>query len=145
GDELLRNPHVKKIGFTGSTQVGKGLMKQAADQIKRISFELGGNAPFIVFDDADFDKALEGAIAMKFLRVGGQSCICANRIFVQETIAERFIPAFVERTKARKVGTGCEPGMQVGPLINEEALRSMQRCVEDATSHGARGLLGGRG
>jgi len=144
GDELLGNPHVKKIGFTGSTQVGKGLMRQAADQIKRISFELGGNAPFIVFDDADFEKAVEGAVAMKFLRVGGQSCICANRIFVQETIAERFIPAFVERTRALKVGPGFEPGMQVGPLINEEALRSMQHFVEDATSRGARVLIGGR-
>ena len=115
GDELLSNPLVRKGGFTGSTDVGKGLMEQAAKQIKRISFELGGNAPPIVFDDADFEKALEGAVAMKFLRVGGQSCICANRIFVQETIADRFIPAFVERTKALRVGPGFEPGMQVGP------------------------------
>jgi succinate-semialdehyde dehydrogenase / glutarate-semialdehyde dehydrogenase len=144
GDELLGNPLVKKIGFTGSTDVGKGLMEQAAKQIKRISFELGGNAPFIIFDDADFDKALEGAIAMKFLRVGGQSCICANRIFVQETIAERFIPAFVERTRALKVGPGFEPGMQVGPLINGEALKSMQHFVEDAVSRGARVLTGGK-
>ena len=144
GDELLSNPLVKKIGFTGSTDVGKGLMEQAAKQIKRVSFELGGNAPFIVFDDADFDKALEGAVAMKFLRVGGQSCICANRIFVQETIAERFIPAFVERTRALKVGPGFEPGMQVGPLINEQAQKNMQRFVEDAVSRGARVLTGGK-
>ncbi len=143
GDELLGNPLVKKIGFTGSTDVGKGLMEQAAKQIKRISFELGGNAPFIVFDDADFEKALEGAVAMKFLRVGGQSCICANRIYVQETLAERFIPGFVERTKALKVGPGFEPGMQVGPLINEEARKSMQHFVEDAVSRGARVLTGG--
>jgi succinate-semialdehyde dehydrogenase/glutarate-semialdehyde dehydrogenase len=144
GDELMSNPLVKKIGFTGSTDVGKGLMEQAAKQIKRISFELGGNAPFIVFDDADFQKALEGAVAMKFLRVGGQSCICANRIFVQETIADRFIPAFVERTKALKVGPGFEPGMQVGPLINEEARKSMQHFVEDAVSRGAKVLTGGK-
>ncbi len=144
GDELLTNPLVKKIGFTGSTDVGKGLMEQAARQIKRISFELGGNAPFIVFDDADFDKALEGAVAMKFLRVGGQSCICANRIYVQETIADRFIPAFVEKTRALKVGPGFEPGMQVGPLINEEARKSMRRFVEDAVARGARVLTGGR-
>jgi succinate-semialdehyde dehydrogenase/glutarate-semialdehyde dehydrogenase len=144
GDELLSNPLVKKIGFTGSTDVGKGLMEQAAKQIKRISFELGGNAPFIVFDDADFEKAMEGAVAMKFLRVGGQSCICANRIFVQETIADRFIPTFVERTKALRVGPGFEPGMQVGPLINEEARKGMQHFVEDAVSRGAKVLTGGR-
>jgi len=143
GDELLSNPLVKKIGFTGSTDVGKGLMEQAAKQIKRISFELGGNAPFIVFEDADFEKALEGAVAMKFLRVGGQSCICANRIFVQESIAGRFIPAFVEKTVALKVGPGFEPGMQVGPLINEEARKNMQRFVEDAVSRGAKVLTGG--
>ena len=144
GDELMHNPLVKKIGFTGSTDVGKTLMEQAAKQIKRISFELGGNAPFIVFDDADFDKALEGAVAMKFLRVGGQSCICANRIYVQETIADRFIPAFVERTVALKVGPGFELGMQVGPLINEEARKSMQHFVEDAVSRGAQVLTGGK-
>jgi len=144
GQELLSNPLVKKIGFTGSTEVGKSLMEQAAKQIKRISFELGGNAPFIIFDDADFDAALDGAIAMKFLRVGGQSCICANRIFVHETIAERFIPAFVERTKALKVGDGFEPGMQVGPLINKEALENMKRLVEDAVQRGANILAGGK-
>jgi len=144
GQELLSNPLVKKIGFTGSTEVGKSLMEQAAKQIKRISFELGGNAPFIIFDDSDFDLALDGAIAMKFLRVGGQSCICANRIFVQETIADRFIPAFVERTKALKVGDGFEPGMQVGPLINKEALDNMKRLVEDAVRRGAKILTGGK-
>ncbi len=144
GEELLGNPLVKKIGFTGSTDVGKGLMELAAKQIKRISFELGGNAPFIVFDDADFDKALEGAVAMKFLRVGGQSCICANRIFVQETIADRFIPAFVERTKALKVGPGFEPGVQLGPLINQEAVKNMQYYVEDAVARGAKVLTGGK-
>lgn len=144
GQELLSNPLVKKIGFTGSTEVGKSLMEQAAKQIKRISFELGGNAPFIIFDDADFDAALDGAIAMKFLRVGGQSCICANRIFVQETIADRFIPAFVERTKALKVGDGFEPGMQLGPLINKEALENMKRLVEDAVRRGAKILTGGK-
>ena len=144
GQELLSNPLVKKIGFTGSTAVGKSLMEQAAKQIKRISFELGGNAPFIIFDDADFDVALDGAVAMKFLRVGGQSCICANRIFVQETIADRFIPAFVERTKALKVGDGFEPGAQVGPLINKEALQNMGRLVEDAVRRGAKILTGGK-
>lgn len=143
-EEMLNNPLVKKIGFTGSTEVGKGLMEKAAKQIKRISFELGGNAPFIVFDDADFDLALEGAIAMKFLRVGGQSCICANRIFVQETIANRFIPAFVEQTKALKVGPGFESGVKVGPLINEDARKNMQRYVDDAVRGGAKVLTGGK-
>ena len=144
GDELLSNPVVRKIGFTGSTVVGKGLMEQAARQLKRVSFELGGNAPFIVFDDADFEKALEGAVAMKFLRVGGQSCICANRIFVQDTIADRFIPAFVERTRALKVGRGFDPGMQVGPLINEDARKNAKRLVESAVAQGARVLTGGK-
>ncbi|HEU5395125.1 MAG TPA: aldehyde dehydrogenase family protein, partial [Candidatus Methylomirabilis sp.] len=120
-EELLTHPRVKKIGFTGSTEVGKVLMEKAAKQIKRISFELGGNAPFIVFADADLAAAVEGAVAIKYLRVGGQSCICANRIYVQETIADRFLPAFVERVKALKVGPGFDAGMQVGPLINEEA------------------------
>jgi len=96
GAELLTHPLIRKIGFTGSTDVGKGIMETAAKQVTRLSFELGGNAPFIVFDDADFKAALEGAVAMKFLRVGGQSCICANRIYVQRGIAGEFIPAFVE-------------------------------------------------
>jgi succinate-semialdehyde dehydrogenase/glutarate-semialdehyde dehydrogenase len=124
--------------------VGKELMEKAAKQIKRISFELGGNAPFIIFDDADFNAAMDGAIAMKFLRVGGQSCICANRIFVQEAIADRFIPAFVEKTKALKVGPGFEPGVKVGPLINEGARKNMQRYVDDAVKGGAKVLTGGK-
>lgn len=144
GHELLSNPLVKKIAFTGSTDVGKSLMEQAARQIKRISFELGGNAPFIVFDDADFDAALEGAIAMKFLRVGGQSCICANRIFVQDTIADRFIQGFIDRTRRLKIGHGFEPGAQIGPLINKEALENMKRLVETAAQRGAKILTGGK-
>lgn len=143
-EELLSNPVIKKVGFTGSTEVGKTLMELAAKQVKRISFELGGNAPFIVFEDADFDAALEGAVAMKFLRVGGQSCICANRIYVQESIAPRFIPAFVEKAKALKVGPGFEPGMQCGPLINEDARKNMQRLVEDTVARGAKVLTGGK-
>ena len=142
-EEMLNNPKVKKIGFTGSTEVGKTLMEQAAKSIKRISFELGGNAPFIVFDDADFDAAVDGAVAIKYLRVAGQSCICANRIYVQEGIANRFIPAFIEKTKALKVGPGFEPGMQVGPLINEETRKKVHGLVEDARSRGAELALGG--
>jgi len=143
GDALVNHPLVRKIAFTGSTQVGKQLMQAAAQSLKRVSFELGGNAPFAVFDDADLDAALEGAVAIKFLRVGGQSCICANRIFVQEAIADRFVPRFVEAARALRVGPGFEPGMQVGPLINEEGRKQVHRLVEDAVAHGARVVVGG--
>src|SRR5881392_1493427 len=117
GAELLTHPLIRKIGFTGSTDVGKGIMEAAARQIKRLSFELGGNAPFIVFEDADFKAALDGAVAMKFLRVAGQSCICANRIYVQRSIADRFVPAFVDAVKGLKVASGFEPAAQIGPLV----------------------------
>jgi succinate-semialdehyde dehydrogenase/glutarate-semialdehyde dehydrogenase len=143
GNELLTHPLIRKIGFTGSTDVGKGIMEQAAHQIKRLSFELGGNAPFIVFDDADFQAALEGAVAMKFLRVGGQSCICANRIYVQRSIAERFVPAFVEAVKRLRVAPGFEPGAQIGPLINEETRTKVHDLVQDAVKRGARLMTGG--
>jgi succinate-semialdehyde dehydrogenase / glutarate-semialdehyde dehydrogenase len=143
GNELLTHPLIRKIGFTGSTDVGKGIMEMAARQIKRLSFELGGNAPFIVFDDADLGPAVEGAVAMKFLRVGGQSCICANRIYVQRGIAERFVPAFVEAVKRLKVAPGFEPGAQVGPLINEETRLKVHSLVQDAVKHGARLVTGG--
>jgi succinate-semialdehyde dehydrogenase/glutarate-semialdehyde dehydrogenase len=143
GNELLTHPLIRKIGFTGSTDVGKGIMEQAAHQIKRLSFELGGNAPFIVFDDADFQAALEGAVAMKFLRVGGQSCICANRIYVQRSIAARFVPAFVAAVKGLKVAPGFEPGAQIGPLINEDTRTKVHTLVQDAVKRGARLLTGG--
>ncbi|HEV8307567.1 MAG TPA: NAD-dependent succinate-semialdehyde dehydrogenase [Methylomirabilota bacterium] len=144
GEVLTSHPLVKKIAFTGSTDVGKQLMQSAARSLKRVSFELGGNAPFVVFDDADLDAAVEGAVAIKFLRVGGQSCICANRIFVQETIAGRFVPRFVEAVAALRVGPGFEPGVVVGPLINEAARKQVHDLVEDAVSHGARVATGGR-
>src|SRR3989442_1059556 len=124
-------------------QPGKGIMETAARQIKRLSFELGGNAPFIVFDDADLEPAVDGAVAMKFLRVGGQSCICANRIYVQRGIAERFIPAFIDAVKRLKVAPGFEPGAQVGPLINEETRAKVHALVEDAVKRGARLVCGG--
>src|SRR3989441_7197116 len=143
GNELLTHPLIRKIGFTGSTDVGKGIMETAARQIKRLSFELGGNAPFIVFDDADLEPAVDGAVAMKFLRVGGQSCICANRIYVQRGIAERFIPAFIDAVKRLKVAPGFEPGAQVGPLINEETRAKVHALVEDAVKRGARLVCGG--
>jgi succinate-semialdehyde dehydrogenase/glutarate-semialdehyde dehydrogenase len=141
--EFLGNPLIRKIAFTGSTEVGKWIMERAAAQVKRLSFELGGNAPFIIFDDADLDAAVEGAVAIKFLRVGGQSCICANRIYVQESVADRFIPAFVDRVKALHVGPGFEAGAQVGPLINEETRKKVHGLMEDAVSRGARVAVGG--
>jgi succinate-semialdehyde dehydrogenase/glutarate-semialdehyde dehydrogenase len=143
GNELLTHPLIRKIGFTGSTDVGKGIMEAAARQIKRLSFELGGNAPFIVFDDADLPAAIDGAVAMKYLRVGGQSCICANRIYVQRSVADRFIPAFVEAVKKLKVAPGFEPGAQIGPLINEETRAKVHGLVQDAVKRGARLVAGG--
>jgi len=144
GNELLTHPLIRKIGFTGSTDVGKGIMEIAARQLKRLSFELGGNAPFIVFEDADLSAAVEGAVAMKFLRVGGQSCICANRIYVQRSVAERFIPAFIEAVKRLKVAPGFEPGAQIGPLINEETRAKVHALVRDAVAKGARLMTGGQ-
>jgi succinate-semialdehyde dehydrogenase/glutarate-semialdehyde dehydrogenase len=143
GQECLSNPLVRKVAFTGSTEVGKLLMRGAADQLKRVSFELGGNAPFIVFEDADFDAAVEGAVGIKYLRVAGQSCICANRLYVQESIAERFTRAFVEKVKAIKVGHGFEPGVIVGPLINRETLEKVNRLVRAAVNQGAKAATGG--
>jgi succinate-semialdehyde dehydrogenase/glutarate-semialdehyde dehydrogenase len=140
---LLSHRGIRKAAFTGSTEVGKWIMERAAGQVKRLSFELGGNAPFIVFEDADLEAALEGAVAIKYLRVGGQSCICANRIYVQESIADRFVSAFVDRVKALQVGPGFEPGVQVGPLINEETRRKVHALVEDAVARGARLVMGG--
>jgi len=143
GEHLLTHRLIRKIGFTGSTEVGKGIMEAAARQIKRLSFELGGNAPFIVFEDADFQAALDGAVAMKFLRVAGQSCICANRIYIQRTIADRFVPAFVDAVKGLKVAPGFEAGAQLGPLINEETRAKVHGLVEDAVKRGARLVTGG--
>jgi succinate-semialdehyde dehydrogenase/glutarate-semialdehyde dehydrogenase len=143
GEHLLTHRLIRKIGFTGSTEVGKGIMEAAARQIKRLSFELGGNAPFIVFEDADFQAALDGAVAMKFLRVAGQSCICANRIYIQRAIADRFVPAFVDAVKRLKVAPGFEAGAQLGPLINEETRAKVHGLVEDAVKRGARLVTGG--
>jgi succinate-semialdehyde dehydrogenase / glutarate-semialdehyde dehydrogenase len=144
GDALVGHDLVRKIAFTGSTDVGKQLTQAAARSLKRVSLELGGNAPFAVFDDADLDAAVEGAVAIKYLRVGGQSCICANRLFVQATVADRFIPRFVDAVRALPVGPGFEPGVLVGPLINEETRKQVHHLVEDAVAGGARVATGGR-
>src|SRR5215470_12396848 len=133
-DVFVSDPRVRKIAFTGSTEVGKVLMAQAAAQLKRVAFELGGNAPFIVLDDAALDQAVQNAVAIKFLRVGGQSCICANRIYVQRPVAEAFLTKFVQAVRGIKVGPGFEPGVQVGPLINAETLDKVAGFVKDAVS-----------
>src|SRR5213076_3293403 len=119
GKVICASDIVRHISFTGSTEVGRILMAQSAPTVKKLSLELGGNAPFIVFDDADVDSAVEGAIASKY-RNAGQTCVCANRIYVQEAIYERFVEKFAVKVKAMKVGAGNEPGVVIGPLIDEQ-------------------------
>jgi len=143
GLELSTNPEVRKISFTGSTGVGKLLMKQASGTVKRVSLELGGDAPFIVFDDADLDVAIEGAMASKY-RNSGQTCVCANRIFVQKGIFDKFAEKLTARARQIKVGSGFESGVQQGPLINKAGLDKVKGLVDDATSKGAKLLLGGK-
>ncbi|MDN4999306.1 NAD-dependent succinate-semialdehyde dehydrogenase [Bradyrhizobium sp. GCM10027634] len=137
GAEIMANETVRKISFTGSTRVGSLLMRGAADSVKRVSLELGGNAPFIVFDDADLDLAVEGAIMSKF-RNGGQTCVCANRILVQAGVYDAFAAKLVARVERMKVGSGLEPGVAIGPMINETAISKINRHVADALSKGAR-------
>ncbi|WP_353172906.1 NAD-dependent succinate-semialdehyde dehydrogenase [Paracandidimonas soli] len=143
GGELTANPLVRKITFTGSTRVGKLLYEQSASTMKRMSMELGGNAPFIVFDDADLDRAVEGAVAAKY-RNSGQTCVCTNRFYIQDGIYDAFAEKFAERVKALKVGSGFEPGVEQGPLINEAAVEKVEEHVSDALGKGARALAGGK-
>jgi succinate-semialdehyde dehydrogenase/glutarate-semialdehyde dehydrogenase len=143
GNEMTSNPLVRMITFTGSTEVGKLLMEQAARTVKRVGMELGGNAPFIVFDDADLDRAVAGAIASKF-RNAGQTCVCANRIFVQAGVYDTFAKKLTEAVAKLKVGPGTEPGVTVGPLINAAAVEKVQRHVADAVKHGAKIVVGGK-
>lgn len=142
GQELCSNPKVRKLTFTGSTGVGRILMRQAAEQIMKLSLELGGNAPFIVFDDADVDAAVEGAILSKF-RNAGQTCVCANRIYVQSGIYDRFAERFAERARTLKVGDGFDPDVEVGPLIDDKAVDKVRRHIADAVEHGASVVAGG--
>ena len=144
GGEMTGNPVVRKLGFTGSTQVGKLLMAQCAGQVKKVSLELGGNAPFIVFDDADLDDAVAGALICKY-RNSGQTCISANRIYVQDGIYDEFVSRLVDAAGGLKVGSGLEPETKVGPLIEQAAIEKVQRHVEDALSRGGELLLGGEG
>jgi succinate-semialdehyde dehydrogenase/glutarate-semialdehyde dehydrogenase len=143
GRELTASPTVRALSFTGSTEVGKLLMAQCAGTVKRVSLELGGNAPFLVFDDADLPAAVEGALASKF-RNAGQTCVCANRLLVQDGIHDRFVAALAERVRALKVAPGTEPGAQIGPLIDGDGLAKVERHVADAAARGARTLVGGR-
>jgi succinate-semialdehyde dehydrogenase/glutarate-semialdehyde dehydrogenase len=142
GRELLDNEKVRKISFTGSTQVGKFLLEQSAKQLKKVSLELGGHAPYIVFDDADLDAAVEGLMYNKFQN-GGQTCICANRILVQASVKEAFIEKFTAHIKKLRIGNGMEPGVQMGPLIHAQAVAKVQEHVRDALDKGATLVYGG--
>ncbi|MFD0860024.1 NAD-dependent succinate-semialdehyde dehydrogenase [Roseovarius aquimarinus] len=142
GKEFCENPAVRKLTFTGSTEVGRILLRQAADQVMKCSMELGGNAPFIVFDDADLDAAVEGAIMCKF-RNNGQTCVCANRIYVQAGVYDAFAEKLKAAVEKLKMGDGMEEGVNLGPLINKDAITKVQEHVADATSKGAKVILGG--
>ncbi len=143
GGELTANPLVRKLSFTGSTEIGKLLMRQCAETVKKVSLELGGNAPFIVFDDADLEAAVAGAIASKF-RNSGQTCVCANRILVQDGVYEAFAAKLKAAVEALKVGNGMEPGVTQGPLINADAVAKVEEHIADAVGRGAAVLTGGR-
>lgn len=142
GSALMASPLVRKIAFTGSTPTGKLLMRQAADTVKKLSLELGGNAPFIVFDDADLDAAVAGAMAAKF-RNSGQTCVCVNRFYVQDGIYERFVEKLAEAASSLKVAPGMTDGAQQGPLIHDKAVEKVEAHVKDALQHGARLMCGG--
>jgi len=143
GGELTSNPIVKKLSFTGSTEVGKVLMQQCAGTIKKLSLELGGNAPFIVFDDADLDAAVEGAVASKY-RNTGQTCVCTNRVLVQESVYDAFAEKLAKAVKALKPAPGLEPGATQGPLIDDAAVAKVESHIADATKKGAKVLVGGK-
>lgn len=143
GAQLTGHPLVRKLSFTGSTPVGRLLMAQCADTIKKVSLELGGNAPFIVFEDADIEAAVEGALVAKY-RNAGQTCVCVNRFYVHDAVYERFTARFVERVHELAVGHGSEQGTQIGPLITDKAVTKVQSLVDDATAKGAELVLGGK-
>jgi succinate-semialdehyde dehydrogenase / glutarate-semialdehyde dehydrogenase len=143
GGELTSNTTVRKISFTGSTEVGAVLMKQSAETIKKVSLELGGNAPFLVFDDADIDAAVEGAMISKY-RNNGQTCVCANRILVQDGVYDKFAAKLAEKVRALKVGRGTEAGVNIGPLIDANAVTKVEEHIQDAVSKGAKIVVGGK-
>lgn len=143
GGEICTNPTVRKVSFTGSTEIGKLLIKQCADTVKKVSMELGGLAPFIVFDDADVDSAVAGALACKF-RNAGQTCVCTNRIYVQSGVFDEFAEKLGKAVAGLKVGPGIEPGVQVGPLVEAAAVTKVEEHVGDAVSKGATVIVGGK-
>lgn len=143
GGVLTSSETVRKLSFTGSTEVGRELMAQCAPTVKRVSFELGGNAPFIVFDDADLDAAVEGAIASKY-RNAGQTCVCANRLLVQDAVYDEFVKRLKAKVSSMKVGPGKEPGVMIGPLIDDKAADKVEELVADAVKKGAQPVLGGK-
>ncbi len=143
GDEICANPLVRKLTFTGSTEVGKILIQKCASTVKKVSMELGGNAPFLVFDDADIDRAVEGAIVAKY-RNSGQTCVCTNRFFVQAGIYDEFVQKLAAASVKLKVGSGLEEGTQQGPLIDEKAVEKVEEFVDDAKAKGGRIVAGGK-
>jgi succinate-semialdehyde dehydrogenase/glutarate-semialdehyde dehydrogenase len=143
GRTMTRSPSVRKLSFTGSTPVGKRLLAACADTVKKVSLELGGNAPFIVFDDADIDAAVAGAMVSKY-RNTGQTCVCANRFLVQDRVHDRFAARLAEAVGQLRVGDGFEPGVTQGPLINQQAVEKVERHIADALAQGARLACGGR-
>ena len=143
GGELTSNPTVRKITFTGSTEIGRILMRQSAETVKKVSLELGGNAPFLVFDDADLDAAVEGAMMSKY-RNAGQTCVCANRILVQDKVYDAFAGKLAAKVKSLKVGPGTEAGVNIGPLIDEKAVAKVVEHIQDAVAKGAKVIVGGK-
>jgi succinate-semialdehyde dehydrogenase / glutarate-semialdehyde dehydrogenase len=143
GDEMCGNPLVKKLTFTGSTEVGKMLIAKCATTVKKVSMELGGNAPFIVFDDADIDRAVDGAIVAKY-RNSGQTCVCTNRFFVQDGVYDAFVEKLAAASAKLKVGPGLEDGVQQGPLIDEKAVEKVEELIEDARAKGGKVVAGGK-
>ncbi|MDO6730949.1 NAD-dependent succinate-semialdehyde dehydrogenase [Marinovum sp. 2_MG-2023] len=144
GNTIMADPKVRKVTFTGSTEVGKELIRQSAETVKKISMELGGNAPFVVFDDADLDRAVAGAMIAKY-RNSGQTCVCANRIYVQSGIYDAFVTRLAEATSALKVGNGRDDGVEQGPLVDQAAFKKIKSLVDDATGLGAKVIVGGKG
>ena len=143
GGELTSNPLVRKLSFTGSTEIGRQLMEQCAKDIKKVSLELGGNAPFIVFDDADLDNAVEGALASKF-RNAGQTCVCANRLYVQDGVYDRFAEKLQQAVEKLRIGDGLQDGVTTGPLIDEKAVAKVEEHIADAIAKGAKVVTGGK-
>ncbi|HDK6331213.1 NADP-dependent succinate-semialdehyde dehydrogenase [Klebsiella variicola subsp. variicola] len=143
GGELTSNPLVRKLSFTGSTEIGRQLMEQCAKDIKKVSLELGGNAPFIVFDDADLDKVVEGALASKF-RNAGQTCVCANRLYVQDGVYDRFAEKLQQAVEKLRIGDGLQDGVTTGPLIDEKAVAKVEEHIADAIAKGAKVVTGGK-